>query len=320
MTAEPLKVLLVEDDEDDFQLARGLLSEVGGRKVDLRWAASYQEALRAIESGGHDVCLVDYRLGERTGLELLREAGCADRNAPMIMLTSQNDYDLDAEAMRAGAADYLVKGRVDTSTIERSIRYALQRSSQFERLRGLADRDELTGLYNRRSLDGLLREEVSRHERYGRPFSLMMLDVDYFKAVNDSYGHPVGDEALRWLARLVRDCVRAVDMPARYGGEELAVVLPEMNSGLALKAAERLRLRVAASPFSFGSARRQTQLPVTVSLGVAALPDDAATADSLVAAADRALYAAKRGGRNRSVRFRDLPEPTGQTRIARSTS
>ena len=314
MTAEPLKVLLVEDDEDDFLLARGLLSEVGGRKVDLRWAASYQEALRAIESGGHDVCLVDYRLGERTGLELLREAGCADYKAPIIMLTSQNDYDLDAEAMRAGAADYLVKGRVDTSIIERSIRYALQRSSQFERLRSLANRDELTGLYNRRALDGLLREEVSRHERYGRPFSLVMLDVDYFKAINDSYGHPVGDEVLRWLAQLVRDCVRAVDMPARYGGEELAVVLPEMDSGLALKVAERLRLRVAARPFSFGSARRQTQLSVTVSLGVAALPDDAATAASLVAAADRALYAAKRGGRNRSARFRDLPERAGQTR------
>jgi diguanylate cyclase (GGDEF)-like protein len=314
LTAEPLKVLLVEDDEDDFLLARSLLSEVGGRKVDLRWAASYQEALRAIESGGHDVCLVDYRLGERTGLELLREAGCADCKAPMIMLTSQNDYDLDAEAMRAGAADYLVKGRVDTSTIERSIRYALQRSSQFERLRGLANRDELTGLYNRRALDGLLREEVSRHERYGRPFSLVMLDVDYFKAINDSYGHPVGDEVLRWLARLVRDCVRAVDMPARYGGEELAVVLPEMDSRLALKVAERLRLRVAARPFGFGSALRQTQFPVTVSLGVAALPDDAATAASLVAAADRALYDAKRGGRNRSVRFRDLPERAGQTR------
>jgi diguanylate cyclase (GGDEF)-like protein len=314
LTAEPLKVLLVEDDEDDFLLARGLLSEVGGRKVDLRWAASYQEALRAIESGGHDVCLVDYRLGERTGLELLREARCGDCKAPMIMLTSQNDYDLDAEAMRAGAADYLVKGRVDTSTIERSIRYALQRSSQFERLRGLANRDELTGLYNRRALDGLLREEVSRHERYGRPFSLVMLDVDYFKAINDSYGHPVGDEVLRWLARLVRDCVRAVDMPARYGGEELAVVLPEMDGGLALKVAERLRLRVAARPFSFGSARQQTQLSVTVSLGVAALPDNAATAASLVAAADRSLYAAKRGGRNRSVRFSDLPERAGQIR------
>ncbi|HKO45610.1 MAG TPA: diguanylate cyclase [Pyrinomonadaceae bacterium] len=313
LTAEPLKVLLIEDDEDDFLLTRELLSEVGGRKVDLRWEATYQDALRAIERGGYDVCLVDYGLGERTGLDLLREAGSAQCSPPMIMLTSHNNYDLDAAAMRAGAADYLVKGLVNTSIIERSIRYALQRSNQFERLRGLANRDELTGLYNRRALDGLLQDEASRHERYGRPFSLVMLDVDYFKAVNDSYGHPVGDEVLRWLARLVRDCVRAIDMPARYGGEELAVVLPEMDSGLALKVAERLRLRVAARPFSFGSARRKTQLPVTVSLGVAALPDDAVTAATLVAAADRALYAAKRGGRNRSIRFRDLPLRAGQT-------
>lgn len=308
---EPIKVLLVEDDEDDYILARGLLAEIEGREVDLEWVANYQDALRAIESGGHDVCLVDYRLGERTGLELLREAADAHCKVPMIMFTGQRAQEIDNEALQAGAADYLVKSEVTTQRIERSIRYALRRSGEIERLRNLASHDELTGLYNRRGMSRLLQEEAGRFSRYGRPVSLVLLDVDYFKIINDSYGHPAGDEVLRLLAEVVRETVRAVDLPARYGGEELAVILPEMDSGRALQMAERLRLRVAARPFCVVSSETVTlHIPVTISLGVAALPGDALTAEDLIAAADRGLYAAKRGGRNRSVRSCEVPLQT----------
>lgn len=307
MSAEPLRVLLVEDDEDDFVLTTSLLSEIENQKVDVEWAATYVDALSALGKGGHDVCLVDYDLGERTGLELLREAAAVYPSVPMIMLTGQGGYEVDAEAMRAGAADYLVKDEVSTPTLERSLRYAIQHSRLVESLRRLASRDELTGLYNRRAMGELLAEEADRHRRYGRPAALVMLDVDYFKSVNDSYGHPLGDEVLRWLAQLVRDTVRTADIPARYGGEELAVILPEMNSLQALGMAERLRRRVAARPFeSRGRDGLPVRVPVTVSLGVAALPEDALGAEALLAAADEGLYAAKRGGRNRAVRFGDL--------------
>ena len=317
MTARPLKVLLVEDDEDDFILARALLSEIDGRTVDLEWVANYQDAVRAIERGTHDIYLVDYLLGERTGLDLLREAMAWNRTIPMIMLTNQSGYEIDTEAMKAGAADYLIKSQVNTDLIERSIRHALQRSSVFETLRNMASHDELTGLYNRRAMDGLLKEEAERYHRYGRPVALVMLDVDYFKAINDSYGHLIGDDVLRWLARLVQETARTVDLPARYGGEELAVILPEMNSEQALKMAERLRRRVAAHPFSFNYGGQPCHVPVTISLGVAALPADALSADNLMAAADRGLYAAKRAGRNRSVRFCDLTDKIHCERNAR---
>jgi diguanylate cyclase (GGDEF)-like protein len=303
VTAEPLKVLLVEDDEDDFLMARSLLSEMESRKVDLEWVANYQDALRAIERGGHDVCLVDYYLGERNGLELLREAADAKCTVPMIMLTGQSACEIDAEAMEAGAADYLVKNQVDGRRLEHSIRYALQRSIQMEALRRHASHDELTGLYNRRAMICLLKEEVERYQRYGRPFALVMLDVDYFKTINDSYGHLVGDEVLRWLVGIIRTTVRTVDKPARFGGEELAIILPEMTCAQALKLAERLRRRVAAHAFSFCERGRSLQIPVTISLGVAALPGDATDVENLIAAADEGLYAAKRGGRNRSVYF-----------------
>lgn len=311
MSAEPLRVLLVEDDEDDFVLTRSLLSEIGNQKVNVEWAPTYLDALSALGKGGHDVCLVDYHLGERTGLELLREAAAVNPAVPMIMLTGRGEYEVDAEAMQAGAADYLVKDEVSTPTLERSLRYAIRHSRLVEGLRRLTRRDELTGLYNRRALDELLREEADRHLRYGRPAALVMLDVDHFKSVNDSYGHPFGDEVLRWLSQLVRDTVRTADIPARYGGEELAVILPEMNSLQALSMGERLRRRVAARPFeSRGRNGQPARVRVTISLGVAALPDDALGAAALVSAADEALYAAKRGGRDRAVRFGDLKGET----------
>jgi diguanylate cyclase (GGDEF)-like protein len=302
-------VLLVEDDEDDFVLTSSLLSEIEGQKVDLEWVANYQDAVRALERSAHDVCLVDYQLGERTGLELLREVAGVNSAAPIIILTSHNGYDVDAEAMRAGAAGYLVKGQVSTPLLERSIRYAVQHSRIVENLRMLASRDELTGLYNRRAMDDLLHEETERHQRYGCPVALVLLDVDHFKAANDTHGHPVGDEVLRWLAQLLRDTIRTVDIPARYGGEEFAIILPEMNSQQALRVAERVRRRIAARPFvSRGRDGRPLQLPITISLGAAGMPDDAASAAALVAAADQGLYAAKRGGRNRAIRYCDLTE------------
>jgi DNA-binding NtrC family response regulator len=124
---EPLKVLLVEDDEDDYFLAKELFSEFNGWHVQLDWMKNFASGLEAITRSAHDVCLVDYRLGAQNGIELLRtalERGC---KAPIILLTGQGEHQIDLEAMRAGASDYLVKGRLDSGLLERSIRYALER-------------------------------------------------------------------------------------------------------------------------------------------------------------------------------------------------
>ncbi len=128
----PLRVLLVEDDEDDYVLIRDLLAEMEGLALD--WVDGYEEALRALERGAHDVCLVDYRLGEMSGLKLMREAAARGHRAPMILLTGRGDRTVDLEAMRAGASDYLLKGEIDAPTLERSIRYAFAR-----RLRSLGE-------------------------------------------------------------------------------------------------------------------------------------------------------------------------------------
>src|SRR5262245_23825282 len=123
---ELMKVLLVEDDEDDYIVARRLLTAIYGERLSLDWARTYESALETTLTCAHDVCLLDYRLGSRSGVELLREICAETHPLPIILMTGQGDREVDLEAMNAGAADYLVKGQVDASLLERSIRYAIQ--------------------------------------------------------------------------------------------------------------------------------------------------------------------------------------------------
>lgn len=158
----------------------------------------------------------------------------------------------------------------------------------------LTIRDGLTGLYNHRTFYTLLAEELARSQRSNRPVSLLMLDIDHFKHVNDTYGHQAGDAILRGLSELLGQQLRAIDRVCRYGGEEIAVILPEIDPDTASSIAERLRTSVETHLFEVN-----TTIHITVSIGVASSPTDGDSVDTLVAAADAALYVAKRSGRNR---------------------
>lgn len=161
-------------------------------------------------------------------------------------------------------------------------------------LEQLATRDGLSGLYNHRTFYTLLEDEIIRARRYKHPFSLLMIDVDHFKLVNDTHGHQAGDAVLRGLSERLTDLVRDVDRVCRYGGEEMTVILPDTDA--ALEMGERLRAAVEATPFDIGAGQT---IGITVSIGAASFPHNADTGQALVAAADTALYAAKQGGRNR---------------------
>lgn len=163
-------------------------------------------------------------------------------------------------------------------------------------LRDLSVRDQLTGLFNHREFYRLLGEELARSLRYGHQVSLLMLDIDYFKRVNDSFGHLAGDQVLRRLPELIRGQLRVNDLPCRYGGEEFGVILPETGAEQALEVAERIRSGIAGIPIELPDGG---SLRVTVSLGVATFSAGGQNAESLVSAADLALYQAKRSGRNR---------------------
>ena len=166
----------------------------------------------------------------------------------------------------------------------------------------MAITDGLTGLFNHRNFQEKLAAEFRRLERFSAPLSLLLIDIDFFKKINDSYGHPAGDEVLRGVARVIRETVRSVDIPARYGGEEFAALLPGTNHEGALKMAERLRESIEKTRFPFEG----KELRVTVSIGAATSPHDAVAKEELVEKTDKALYYAKRNGRNRCVPWKEV--------------
>ncbi len=305
MEKPPIKILLIEDDQDDFILTRDLLSGVDGGHFHLDWVQTYQEGLKQIEADMHDVYLIDYRLGADDGLQLLLEALQSGPQAPIIMLTGQADRNIDIAAMQAGAADYLVKGRIDGQLLDRAIRYALERSRLLKEIRELAMHDALTGLYNRREFNRFLDYELGRSRRYNHLLSCVLLDIDQLKDINDRYGHQVGDEALKLISQVAHSHSRTTDLLSRYGGDEFAIILTETPAEEAVQGAERLRKAVESKTIQVKRGNDPIEhFKVTLSLGVAEYPGDADSSEALIAAADQALYLAKRQGRNRVVRFR----------------
>jgi diguanylate cyclase (GGDEF)-like protein len=249
-----------------------------------------EELLCAIEDSEFgDGVLVEMRDGPATAIGL----SIAISDEPLRVL---------AIARRDGT--FVTRERDVLRTLAEQAAMCLQNLSLHERAQRLAATDELTGLINHRRLHEVLGREVRRAERYGTSLALVMLDVDDFKHVNDRYGHQQGDRVLRAVADAVRDTVRDVDFVARYGGEELAVALPEMDAEGAADVGERIRRAIAAAVVP---ERDGTRLSVTASVGVAVLDPASPSRQDLIAAADAALYRAKRAGKNR-VAVARLPQ------------
>ncbi len=292
------RVLVIDDDRLQYRLVQAHFKNFKRGSYELDWSETYEDGLAKLMTGKYAVCLLDYRLGDRDGLQLIREAAEAGCRTPIVFLTAESSDNVDIEAMEAGALDYLVKGEITPRAMERSLRYALKLGESLEALRRLATRDELTGLLNRREYDRILAEEEDRARRFGHPLSLVIIDLDLFKAINDTHGHPAGDAVLREAARRIAGAIRTVDRAARIGGEEFALVLVQSGRVAALDVARRAVASIAGEPIRIGDG---FSITVTASAGVAELPSDARNADELIAAADKALYAAKAAGRNRVV-------------------
>ncbi len=300
-----IKILLIEDDEDDYMFIRECLFDSRDHiKAQLDWVQNYRGGLKDIEKGDHDLYLIDYFLEAGSGLDLLNEAVKAGCQAPMIVVTGNSDREIDQAALKAGAMDYLVKDRLDGELLERSIRYALERNRLLKKIRELAVRDSLTGLYNRRELHRFLDYELVKSKRYNHTLSVLMMDIDHFKEINDQHGHRVGDQILMQVAQIILTNTRACDLPARYGGDEFIIIEPETPPRQGWCGAERLRKLVAAQPMHFGEDGTNAGIiRVSLSIGVTGYPADAEDATTLIDRADEALYRAKYQGCNCVVRY-----------------
>jgi diguanylate cyclase (GGDEF)-like protein len=289
-------ILCVDDDPVQLRVLEQMVKAFRYGRFQAEMASSYGEGLEKLVGGNHAVCLLDYRLDSGDGLQLLREARRSRSETPVIVLTGDDSEDVNIAALEAGALDYLVKGELTARLLERSVRYAIKLGDTVRQLGRLALHDELTGLVNRRELYRLLNAEWQRSTRFHRTFAIALADIDDFKRINDGFGHPAGDRALCHVAHLLSSRLRRVDCVARFGGEEFAILMPETGRREAVTAMERVRLLLRRQPFELQG--QDQPIPITMSFGIAVSPPDADSADALIEAADRALYAAKHNGRD----------------------
>lgn len=252
------------------------------------------KSLIALRSTRPHVVVADTRLKGVSAAEFLRAQSGAQDAVPVILVGPEAaTLERRRAALEAGAADYF-NLPAESSLLVARARQLVEFRLTLDRLRAEADRDYLTGLANRRRFRRALGQEVERWRRYGVACSLLLMDVDHLKKINDAFGHPAGDRAIRYVASALTEFSRDNDTAARLGGEEFALLLAGVEGAKALAAAERLRESIASQPLDEIGA-------VTVSLGVAACPANARTERELFTAADGSLYRAKREGRNRTV-------------------
>lgn len=297
-------VLIVDDDEMARDVLSRRLERIG---YSVTTAADGHRALELIAEQTFDVVLLDIKMPGLTGFQVLQAIRRIHSvtDLPVVMVTASDDSDSIVEALELGASDYVTKpidfpvalARIRTQLMLRQMVLALEEAN--EKLERLSFLDGLTSIANRRRFDEFLQIEWRRGLRNGHPLSAILVDIDYFKAYNDTYGHESGDETLRKVAgALSATPNRPADLVARYGGEEFVVVLPGTDAGGARYLAERLRAGVEG--LGIPHANSAAAPHVTISLGVAtAVPRRDASPESLIEAADEALYEAKREGRNR---------------------
>jgi two-component system, cell cycle response regulator len=289
----PPRILLV----DDSELQRHWLRKrLGSDRTEILEASDGLAGLEICLSNPPDLILLDLNLPFCDGFEVLRRLKDDRRtfSIPVIVVSGAAGTADKTRGLDLGAVDYVTKP-FDVIELKARIRVALRTKRMQDMLEERAHVDGLTGLSNRLALEDRLATEWGIHQRHGGALAVWVADLDHFKAVNDTYGHPAGDEVLRRASEILRSSVRTTDMAARFGGEEFVIVAPHCGLPGAFKTAERFRERLAATPVIVEG----TEIRVTTSVGVASWPENpSGSAADLLATADRALYLAKASGRN----------------------
>jgi len=294
-------IAIVDDDAAIRRLVRLFIVRAGYSVFE---CTTGEEARDALTSRAWDLAVLDRRLPDIDGAVLCHEIKAIPelRSRYVIMLTGEDDQEDKIEGLELGADDYITKpfqypellARIRAG--KRIVDLQKELVETNKRLELLSITDGLTKLFNHRHFQDEVARAFKESQRYNRPLSLAMIDLDFFKKMNDTHGHAVGDEVLKGVSKLFRDSTRATDLVARYGGEEFAVMMPETALEDAIIFAEQIRSLVADAPVLTAAG----PVKVTVSIGVASVPHSRIrSAKDLVVLADKALYRAKKGGRNR---------------------
>jgi len=292
---------------DDRQVSHERLSSVLANEHMVEVETDPSQALFHAADGDFDLLIISLAIENFDGLRLCSQVRSLDRtrNVPILAIADANDDARMIRGMEIGINDYLMRP-IDKNELLARVRTQIRKKRYAERLREnvqqsieMAITDALTGLFNRYYMESHLAALVEQAAARDKSLTVIMLDIDYFKAINDSYGHDAGDDVLRQLATRVRKSIRGIDLACRYGGEEFVIVMPETDMAVATIVAERLRRRIAAEPFAIQQGARTIE--ATISIGIATLDTGDDNVAKILKRADQALYRAKRDGRNRVV-------------------
>lgn len=297
------RLLLVDDRVSSYKRIMPALD--GSHTVELE--VEPHDALFRAAEGAFDLAIVALGLKNFDALRLCAQLRSLERtrNLPILLIADPDENPRVVRGLEVGVNDYLLRP-LDPNELVARVRTQVRRKRYTDRLRmsvqtsmELAITDGLTGLHNRRYLETHLQALLDQAAVKGRPLSALLVDIDFFKAVNDTHGHDAGDDVLREFAKRLRASVRGIDLACRLGGEEFVVVMPETDATVARLVAERVRGKVAATPFMI--ARGTEAVAVTASIGIASFQHEGDDAAALLKRADVALYRAKTEGRNRVV-------------------
>jgi two-component system cell cycle response regulator len=297
------RILLVDDRASSYERIAPMLAQEHSVDVEINPA----DALFNAAEGDYDLLIVSLGLENFDGLRLCSQARSLERtrHVPILAISDADNNTRLLRGLEIGVNDYLLRP-VDRNELMARARTQIRKRRYSEHLRDnvqhtieMAITDALTGLHNRRYLESHMGTLAEQSGARGRPLALMMLDIDYFKSINDSYGHDAGDDVLREFAVRIRKSIRGIDLACRYGGEEFVIMMPDTDIAVANVVAERLRRSIAGEPFAIDKGSKKIE--VTLSIGIATLQSKGEPIGDVMKRADQALYRAKRDGRNRVV-------------------
>jgi len=284
-----IKILFVDREHGEYLLIADILSHIRHTKYELVWCNQLEAALPQLLSNEFDVALLDFYWGDNSARDFLNSAKVQANKTPIVIMTDEMEIEVDRDVIRAGAADYLIKGQIDYQLLERTLRYAIERKQTELHLARLAHYDQLTDIPNRILFRDRLEHVIHLANRDKTSFALMFIDLNGFKQINDNFGHDAGDAIIRVCAERLSGCLRRSDSVARMGGDEFTLLLSHVESHTDVAHIAEKIISVISEPTDING----YELVVGCSIGIAIYPQAGRDAENLLKNADMAMYKAK---------------------------